>query len=1051
MSDRRTVKIHSGVDAWEQVKRSARASRQGKRSTAPVVKRKTLDIDKLDFNEQDINSIPEDEKWERAFEASELTILKQHQRDGISFMWYNLVRKKVGCILAHAMGLGKTCQILYLIRALQLTNKGKRFVVIATPSLVNTWETEAKKWFPQIDIYKVTSVQNPTDRYDQIYEWYNNEKGSILITTYSRLSAYVTEVQNGISTKEITSVKKMMFAHADVVCIDEAQQIKNDKSAKTMACRAFDTQLRVACSGTPMMNNIDELTSIIDFVRPDTWSKKGASEYIKPIHDSMRTSATKFDINLAEHRAKAVVNRLAGVVHRRDQTILKADLPEIHQYILRLKLSDIQAKLYQRYTKDFLSRKGDKCLFEYRAMTNRIAMHPLLIYSFINRRVEESNADPNHYKWATEILSNDDWSWLNQDDGNVSVKQLLGCSSKLQALLGIIETCWERGEKVLIFSSYVEILKFVKAFLLQCGECGTIGFFDGETPPKERNRIVGDFQKGLLNVLLLSYGVGGVGLTLTKATKVILLETNWNWAEIQQAIFRAYRYGQTKPVTSYQLISDGTMEDKVLTMMMRKDWLHRRIIDDETPTRQHIAGDMTYSYYGYTPRKRITWHQCPLSNKQEIDPMIESLEKLDDILTQASEYSTLLANDPDAGMELDDEQVEKSKHHLEEFHREVSNGAGLSGLINHSAMILQKKLQLEKKNREKRKLSVRFSEDTVIEKVDETTERPIDRIPKVPPGRKIQKVDPRVTYYTSQDLSKAREIVTRHAANPEVDAILADVGGRLHDTKRWCLTGLLAREVPSDTDTHGIIDLIFMQVLTNGASLMQNFLQVHPPSRRALEEMKCTLPQYSEWENEAVRENRDVANWVRALKGNRMLDATLDVSQIFRNILHQRGLTGADSVRDAFLQDVMGAWLLLPKWLATLIGFALNMNVSPVQYLIQMGFRSIMDWQIANNNKIKAILRNIVLSITGIDPDTSNLVNLASQVLAILFAPAGEDSEAAASSSSSLEEDSIDMLPIESNVVKPLDAINVTVTDLTGDSDDDIITPFTETTRPTEI
>ncbi|KAJ9446989.1 Transcriptional regulator ATRX-like protein [Diplonema papillatum] len=617
--------------------------------------------------------------WEQYIGEDELSTLFPHQREGITFVWNNLVERNVGSVLAHAMGLGKTRQVLTVMKSYIASKAPDRTLccVVVPPSLAGNWQAEAQKWVPEVPVFVVTSDLTAAKRLKLLRDW--EARGGITVVTYPRLVKYASSVDEG---GEVTTARRVFFEETGLVALDEAQCVKN-ATLVSQTCRLFQTPLRVACTGTPLMNRVEELVALVDYAQPKRWNTGTLHQFAHPIVASASNAASAYDIAAADTRAAILVKKLQDVLHRRDQKVLSASLPELKQYVLKLRTSPLQVLMYTRFADNFCKRgKRTAGIFEFRGVANRILMHPCLIAPFVEARIQqfnqkrlqweaenasdaapvndqslerdeaipqiyatsppinalpirnncvlldseavpepkaenhtaesqpvigsddETSAVEDHFSWlpeGSEFMTSEKWSWLRSVPSQDTVERWLQCSSKLQVTARIVQEAAIKGEKVLIFSTYIEVLRLAQDFLLRTSSCNGAELLTGDLSVASRQRVLSRMEEGEIDVLLLTHGVGGVGLTITAASRVILLEPCWNAAEAQQAVFRTYRYGQTKPVFAYQLTSDGTLEDKLLMLMLKKDWIHRRVVDDDTLIRDFIDSHDPDGYYSYKP------------------------------------------------------------------------------------------------------------------------------------------------------------------------------------------------------------------------------------------------------------------------------------------------------------------------------------------------------------------------------------------------------------------------------------------------------------------
>eukprot|EP01065_Artemidia_motanka_P025661 TRINITY_DN30639_c0_g1_i1.p1 TRINITY_DN30639_c0_g1~~TRINITY_DN30639_c0_g1_i1.p1 ORF type:complete len:1216 (+),score=320.44 TRINITY_DN30639_c0_g1_i1:250-3648(+) len=609
--------------------------------------------------------------------AEHIPKLKRHQKEGVEFMWENAVLKSRGCILAHCMGLGKTVQVLTFVSAMFHARAAKRVVVIVPRSLTGSWRAEASRWgfssssnpaAHQFPLYTITTEDKSPERAELLAKWGQSD-GAVLLTTYSRVVCWAVDVlprqsadaglvepePGGANTPaELDAVRNYLFGRsrgppgACVVVVDEAQKLRNAKALMTGACRAFLTKRRVALSGTPMQNKLSELHSLIEFVRPGALSKERMLDFATPIEQSLLSNTDRSLVEAANSRAAVIHDRITSeFIHRRDHSVLTAELPPLHQTVLVLRLSRLQADLYHRLSNRLAGNSRGGVLV-WRSLVYRLLLHPAALRTYLKRVGEEEGRAVAGMSGAMRArLLSDEFEWME----HVEDERFLRESPKLQAVREIVTAARDNGERVLIFSEFTEVLDVLQRCLLYDGCGGTVARIDGGVAPKMRDQLVREVQAGNVGVTLLTLGTGGLGLTLTAATRVVLLEPQWNWAGTQQAIFRAYRYGQTAPVHTYQLVADGTVERWMLGLTLKKEWVNLRVIDDESASRRYLDSHNRWQEY------RPTLHRPVSRALAEQDPVMTGLSSLTGedgpLLLRAQPYNALLSSDSQEEIDVD--------------------------------------------------------------------------------------------------------------------------------------------------------------------------------------------------------------------------------------------------------------------------------------------------------------------------------------------------------------------------------------------------------------
>ena len=432
--------------------------------------------------------------------------LRPYQREGLGWLDY-LQRFGFGGILADDMGLGKTIQVLALLQRRRYRRQAKGPALAVVPrSLVFNWIQEAAKFTPRLKVLDYTGPGRHSLR-EKFAEY------DLIITTYGTLRTDITELTN---------------FEFDYVMLDESQAIKNADSQSAKAARLLRARHRLAISGTPIENHLGELWSVIEFLNPgmlgsDTVFKKYAS------------AGTGAGLDAADRILLA--KTLRPFILRRTKAQVVQDLPEKTEQTLYCDMETEQRRCYDElrvHYRDALLRKDAVELNR-----SKIEVLEALL------RLRQAACHPG---------------LINPD---VSSEP----SAKLEMLLPSIAEVVEEGHKVLVFSQFTSFLAIVRERLDQ--EQLVYEYLDGRT--RNRAAKVERFQNDPdCPIFLISLKAGGLGLNLTAAEYVYLLDPWWNPAVEAQAIDRSHRIGQTQHVFAYRLICRGTVEEKILELQQKK-------------------------------------------------------------------------------------------------------------------------------------------------------------------------------------------------------------------------------------------------------------------------------------------------------------------------------------------------------------------------------------------------------------------------------------------------------------------------------------------------
>jgi SNF2 family DNA or RNA helicase len=346
-------------------------------------------------------------------------------------------------------------------------------------------------------------------------------------------------------------VEQDSYAHGEfsLVIADEASLIRNPNTRAAKALRSLKASARLALSGTPVENSIEDLWSIMEFAEPG---------YLGSRSDFTSRYGRGGEGDLSRLR-----RRINPFVLRRVKSEVASDLPSKSEQIVYCELTPTQRKTYEFVLKE--SRKNVSDLLSKNAenASNRLEILTALL------RLRQICCDMRLLPGAGKTLSKS--------------KQPDILSAKLDVLRTLLERAVPAGHRVLVFSQFVGMLQLVREHLAEWGY--QFAYLDGASSSKQRAEQVDAFQApdSEIPVFLISLKAGGYGLTLTAADTVIHLDPWWNPAVEAQATDRAHRIGQTRPVTSYKLITTGTVEEKIVELQKRKRQVISAALDDVQP------------------------------------------------------------------------------------------------------------------------------------------------------------------------------------------------------------------------------------------------------------------------------------------------------------------------------------------------------------------------------------------------------------------------------------------------------------------------------------
>jgi SNF2 family DNA or RNA helicase len=451
--------------------------------------------------------------------------LRPYQEQGFHWLWF-LHEIGSGGVLADDMGLGKTVQTLALLLAVKAEDaknedrkKPFKALIIAPTSVVTNWMREIEKFAPSLR-HVVWHGGDRKERTDEL------EDADVIITSYALLR------------RDEEMLAKLDLRYA---ILDEAQNIKNPLSATARAAKRLKADRRLALSGTPIENRLSEIWSIFDYVSPGLLGPldKFEERYSRPIDAGDQRAA---------HRLRATIHPF---ILRRTKSEVAKDLPEKIESDNFCELAGEQAALYAAVLKEVRAQVMGE------VERQGMARAHIQILAGLTR-LRQAACDPRLLGLPREFTDED--------------------SGKLVALRELIETCVEGGHRVLVFSQFVSMLTLIRRAMDEDGVA--YEYLDGST--KDRLERVENFQReDGPPVFLISLKAGGSGLNLTAADTVIHFDPWWNPAVEDQATDRAHRIGQTKVVTTYRLITKGTIEEKILELGGKKRELVGAVLSED--------------------------------------------------------------------------------------------------------------------------------------------------------------------------------------------------------------------------------------------------------------------------------------------------------------------------------------------------------------------------------------------------------------------------------------------------------------------------------------
>ncbi len=455
-------------------------------------------------------------------------LLRPYQKAG--YDWFHFLRKyNFGGCLADDMGLGKTVQTLALLQKVKEDNHEigahTTSLIIMPTSLVYNWMNEAKKFAPKLKIHAHTGTFRNKDI--EIFSNYD-----VVITTY------------GISRVDIEILKSFFYEY---IILDESQNIKNPASKSFKSVKTLKSKHKLILSGTPVENTVNDLWTQMSFINPGLLGNQSLfyTEFVIPIEK-------KKD----EEKASKLQTLIKPFVLRRTKTQVATELPPKTENLFYCQMSEEQKEYYEEIKSEYRNelllnlenggfKKSQVQVLQGLTKLRQIANHPRMI--------------------------DEDYT---------------GDSGKFENVIHTLENVLSRGHKVLVFSQFVRHLAIYRKYF--DAEKTPYAYLDGATA--KRGQVVKEFQSNKdIKLFLISIKAGGVGLNLTEADYVFILDPWWNPAVEQQAIDRTHRIGQNKNVFIYKFITKDTVEEKILALQNRK----RKVAESLITTEESFVKSLT--------------------------------------------------------------------------------------------------------------------------------------------------------------------------------------------------------------------------------------------------------------------------------------------------------------------------------------------------------------------------------------------------------------------------------------------------------------------------
>ncbi|KAM9809351.1 DNA excision repair protein ERCC-6 isoform X2 [Syngnathus typhle] len=496
--------------------------------------------------------------------------LYKYQQTGVRWLW-ELHCQQAGGILGDEMGLGKTIQIICFLAGLsysKLRTRGSNYryaglgptVIVCPATVMHQWVKEFHTWWPPFRV----AVLHETGSFSSNKEKLIPEIASchgILITSYS-------------AVRSLQDILQRYDWH--YVILDEGHKIRNPNAGITTACKQFRTPHRFILSGSPMQNNLKELWSLFDFVFP---GKLGTlpvfmEQFSVPITMGGYSNASPVQVQTAFKCACVLRDTINPYLLRRMKADVKDNLalPDKNEQVLFCRLTQEQRQVYQSFLDSkevYQILNGDMQVFSGLIALRKLCNHPDLFSGgprLLRGIPEEALTEEEHFGY-----------WKR--------------SGKLIVVDSLLRLWFKQGHRVLLFSQSRQMLDILEVFVTQ--NHYTYLKMDGTTTIASRQPLIARFNEDKsIFVFLLTTRVGGLGVNLTGANRVIIYDPDWNPSTDTQARERAWRIGQKQQVTVYRLLTAGTIEEKIYHRQIFKQFLTNRVLKDPKQRRFFKSNDI---------------------------------------------------------------------------------------------------------------------------------------------------------------------------------------------------------------------------------------------------------------------------------------------------------------------------------------------------------------------------------------------------------------------------------------------------------------------------
>ncbi|KAB8264042.1 P-loop containing nucleoside triphosphate hydrolase protein [Aspergillus pseudonomiae] len=550
--------------------------------------------------------------------------VKPHQLNGVQFMWRELIEdeNKQGCLLAHTMGLGKTMQVISLLATISAAASSddpkirqqvpaafhrSQSLILCPSSLIENWFDEFLMWAPVQSgigpLRKITTSETMPERLQELCDW--DEEGGVLIMSYDLFRTWILNRETNKRGKPLNEgqyqkVRECLLDGPNIIVADEAHKMKNPATGISQAAMQFRSKSRIALTGSPLANNLIDYYAMINWIAEGYLGEfvEFKAKFVEPITEGLYVDSTYTERRKSLVKLQVLKEILAPKINRADISVLAGSLPTKVEFVITVPLTNLQRQAYNSYVETILQGKGtfgSAQLWSWLAILSLCCNHPSCFRDKLLSRA--SDAQKINKRLGEEMIPGDEpiaQAGLPDSEKLVSEQEqifasvpdikALEMSHRARIMNAIIDESIKAGDKILVFSHSIPTLNYIEHTLQSSNR--RYSRLDGRTPVVTRQDATKRFNRGSeQQVYLISTRAGGLGLNIPGANRVIIFDFKFSPVWEEQAVGRAYRLGQQKPVYVYRFIAGGTFEEVMYNKAVFKTQLAFRVVDKKNPVR----------------------------------------------------------------------------------------------------------------------------------------------------------------------------------------------------------------------------------------------------------------------------------------------------------------------------------------------------------------------------------------------------------------------------------------------------------------------------------